>query len=91
MPDITMCTNRECELRKTCYRAQATPGEWQSWAAFAPVRGDCERYISAPCVLKPAPHQLCVECGQPTERRGEDSMYIEDVGPLCEGCYGELY
>lgn len=62
MPDITMCTNRECELRKTCYRAQATPGEWQSWAAFAPVRGDCERYISAPlkpviCHKQPTPEE----------------------------------
>ena len=30
MADITMCVNTVCEMRSTCYRAKATPSDWQS-------------------------------------------------------------
>ena len=33
--------------------------------------------------------EYCCECGSPTGKagRGEDSLYIDDQGPFCEGCY----
>lgn len=34
MPDITMCTSNECPVRDQCYRKQAKPSNWQSWANF---------------------------------------------------------
>ena len=34
MPDITMCMNDNCPVRKDCYRHTATPSEWQSWSVF---------------------------------------------------------
>lgn len=34
----------------------------------------------------PGTRQLCSECGQPTGRCEEDSMYTE-MGPVCEGCW----
>jgi len=38
MPDISMCTNKKCELRKKCYRYTAIPdgpnGDWQAVSDF---------------------------------------------------------
>lgn len=34
MPDITMCTNSNCRLRKHCYRYRAIPADYQSWGTF---------------------------------------------------------
>ena len=34
MADITMCSQKLCPNAAHCYRAQATPGEWQSVRAF---------------------------------------------------------
>ena len=45
MPDITMCDNRECSIRDRCYRAQAEPSDYQSWAVFEPTEDDCEHFI----------------------------------------------
>jgi len=36
----------------------------------------------------PGTRQLCSECGAETGRCEEDSMYLEEIGPLCEECYG---
>lgn len=38
----------------------------------------------------PGTRQLCTNCDEPTGRCEEDSMYIEDVGPLCETCRDNL-
>jgi len=35
----------------------------------------------------PGTRQLCVECAEPTGRCEDDSVHIEDHGPLCEACY----
>jgi hypothetical protein len=46
MPDITMCLNKECPLRGTCYRfnAKADP-HWQSYSDFKPdENGKCDNY-----------------------------------------------
>ena len=32
MPDITMCTSNGCPVKDSCYRAQATPDELQSYS-----------------------------------------------------------
>ena len=38
----------------------------------------------------PGTRQLCSECDNPTGRCEEDSMFIDDTGPLCESCYRNL-
>jgi hypothetical protein len=38
----------------------------------------------------PGTFQLCEKCGDPTGRCEEDSLYIEDEGPLCEACYSDV-
>jgi hypothetical protein len=35
MADITMCDNTLCPLRDGCYRAQAKPSDWQSYASYS--------------------------------------------------------
>lgn len=35
----------------------------------------------------PGTRQLCAECEAETDRCEEDSMYVDDHGPLCEACY----
>ena len=36
--------------------------------------------------------EICDECGEPTgyAGKGEDSLYLEDAGPYCDGCYDGL-
>ncbi len=38
----------------------------------------------------PGTRQICVECGNPTERCEDDSLYFDDIGPLCKACFDEL-
>ena len=49
MPDITMCLNTECPLRKECYRYMAIPSAYkQSYADFkALIRhdGTCDYFV----------------------------------------------
>jgi len=35
----------------------------------------------------PGTRQLCCECEEPTGRCEEDSIYINEIGPMCEECY----
>ena len=35
----------------------------------------------------PGTRQLCGKCSEPTGHCEEDSLYIDDDGPLCETCY----
>ncbi len=37
----------------------------------------------------PGTLQLCSECEVPTGRCEDDSLYINDSGPLCEKCYSK--
>ena len=44
MPDIALCKNEKCKLKKSCYRFIATPDEyWQTYCDF--VSKDCKDYI----------------------------------------------
>lgn len=36
----------------------------------------------------PGTRQICEECGEPTGRCEDDSIYLDDRGPLCETCAG---
>lgn len=52
MPDITMCTNKECPLKSVCKRVTATPNPiMQSYDKFTPFRNqddgtwDCDKYL----------------------------------------------
>lgn len=52
MPDITMCTNAKCPIRRSCYRYVAPPTpDWQSYALFKqytnPAVLTCDYYIPA--------------------------------------------
>jgi hypothetical protein len=38
MPDITMCSGKDCEKKETCYRYTALPNPWyQSYFALVPL------------------------------------------------------
>ena len=47
MPDISMCRNRECVMRETCFRYRAVPSEYQSYGRFLPDGEDgyCDDFI----------------------------------------------
>lgn len=49
MPDITMCENHMCPKKRQCYRAIATPSDYQSVAFFGYTVGangvECENYM----------------------------------------------
>lgn len=47
MPDLTMCSNKICPFRTTCYRAIAKSDLFQSMADFVPVDGKCDYFIEA--------------------------------------------
>ena len=34
----------------------------------------------------PGTRQLCIDCGNPTGRCEDDSIFVEETGPLCEEC-----
>lgn len=41
MPDISMCSGKDCPLKETCYRYTARPCEfWQSWFTNPPIEKD---------------------------------------------------
>lgn len=46
MPDISLCTNSKCDLRKSCYRYMAEPDRYgQAYSIFEPrADGSCEYY-----------------------------------------------
>lgn len=45
MPDICMCTGKDCPFKSTCYRHIAKPSSWQSWFSEPPIKGDsCDHY-----------------------------------------------
>lgn len=45
MPDISMCMNETCPIKKSCYRYTATPSEhWQSYGSFVWKDGKCDHY-----------------------------------------------
>lgn len=44
MPDITICENKECPKRKSCYRFTAKPGLLQSYF-IEKFKQPCEYYI----------------------------------------------
>lgn len=49
MPDITMCSAKNCKCSMTCYRYMACPSAYQSWADFGKT-DSCEHYLRIkPC------------------------------------------
>ena len=46
MPDLTLCSNSECQLTEFCYRYKAKPSEHvQSYCRFEPQDDHCEFFI----------------------------------------------
>ena len=50
MPDITMCTNKDCYKKEDCYRFMANPSKKQSYSYFLPIQ-DCFIYIDTEGVI----------------------------------------
>lgn len=49
MPDISLCQNEKCLMKKTCYRFTAVPSIRQVYADFKPdANGKCEYHIYKP-------------------------------------------
>jgi NAD-dependent dihydropyrimidine dehydrogenase PreA subunit len=38
----------------------------------------------------PGTRQICIDCGDPTERCEDDAIYIDNYGPLCIDCYNRI-
>jgi hypothetical protein len=46
MPDLTLCTNEDCNINYMCYRFKAKPSEYvQSYIRFEPQDDHCEFFI----------------------------------------------
>lgn len=43
MPDISKCTNKECDKKQKCYRYTSTKNTYQPYAQFD--EKDCEYFI----------------------------------------------
>jgi hypothetical protein len=52
MPDISMCSNEQCELKYHCYRYTAEPSEFrQSYGDFEPNDDEsCDYQMKQPCI-----------------------------------------
>jgi hypothetical protein len=35
--------------------------------------------------------ELCCLCGEPTNKAGEDSLFVNGVGPYCEACFDVVH
>jgi len=47
MPDMTLCDNKDCPLKDSCYRSLAEPDKkYQSYASFEYEKNRCEYYIN---------------------------------------------
>ena len=38
----------------------------------------------------PGTRQMCTECDVPTGRCEDDSLFVDETGPLCEECFEVL-
>lgn len=50
LTDITMCDDRECPLKDSCFRFRATPSQWQSFFVNSPNQygnSECPQYLKA--------------------------------------------
>lgn len=45
MPDISLCVNKKCPLKASCYRFRAVPSSIQSYTCFEPTEGKCEHFL----------------------------------------------
>lgn len=58
MPDISMCLNKNCPSRMSCFRYRAAPNpNWQSYASFTPdTSGRCDAFMrlwaESPCEIR---------------------------------------
>ena len=44
MPDISMCLNKTCVKRTSCFRYMAIPGSLQSYTPFKITDGQCDYF-----------------------------------------------
>jgi hypothetical protein len=77
-PDITMCLEKKCPIKRKCYRHIAKPDKWQSY--FVEVHfekglgksGKCEYFWDVTKEGDPVPY--CTDCGaiEPEEIEEEE-------------------
>lgn len=94
MPDICLCSSKECPRRKECYRSRAQPHLWQSYSDFY-VKGNegCTRFMKIDKTdklkkdqeLQPPSkdEELCPECKQ-FDRAMNGGPVSFDVLVICE-------
>ena len=46
MPDISMCSGKDCPMKQNCYRFTAKASDYQSFFMNPPIKedGTCDRY-----------------------------------------------
>lgn len=49
MPDITLCTNKDCPIKSECYRAVAKPNQQQSYTTFEPTYTKVGKKVKINC------------------------------------------
>lgn len=46
MADITMCDDKKCPKKESCFRYKAKASKWQSWFLESPRKNEtCEYYM----------------------------------------------
>ncbi len=46
MPDLTLCTNEDCQFKEYCHRYKAIPSNYsQSYCRFEPQDDKCDFFI----------------------------------------------
>lgn len=61
---------------------------WPRGYRHALFQDDHERWNS---YNYPGTRQLCSECEQPTGNCEDDSLFLNDRGPLCKECWVEIW
>ena len=57
MPDITMCTNKECPLSNSCWRFNAPSSQYQSVQKFEPKTDKGLDEVECDFYIKPRTHE----------------------------------
>lgn len=60
---------------------------WPSGKRHAMSQSKHERWNAS---HYPGTRQMCTECDAPTGRCEDDSLFVDEIGPLCEECFEAL-
>ena len=60
---------------------------WPSGRRHAMSQSEHEKWNAS---HYPGTRQMCTECDAPTGRCEDDSLFVDETGPLCEECFEAL-